>query len=70
MIACKEAHSRTAGRDVAGVRFHGTRCGSRPSRAQRDTWRSRSDLLAGWLADEWKRQRERQSKEASHGRDR
>lgn len=61
LILCKEATEQT--RTVEGLRFRIAKPRTRPTAAQRGLWRSRSDLLAGWLSDEWKREQAQRGKE-------
>lgn len=49
---------------VDGIGYRIGRPDTRPTVAHRNTWRSRSDLLAGWLATEWKREQANRDKEA------
>jgi hypothetical protein len=54
LILCKEVTEPT--RTVAGMRSRNASPSTRPTAAQRGLWHSRSDLLAGWLMDHWKRE--------------
>lgn len=50
-------------RTVAGMRYRNASPSTRPTAAQRGLWRSRFDLLAGWLMDHWKREQALRDKE-------
>lgn len=61
LILCKEATEPT--RTVAGLWFRVAEPRTRPTAAHRGLWRSRFDLLPGWLMDDWKREQALRDKE-------
>jgi hypothetical protein len=48
---------------IDGIGYRIGQPGVRPTAAHRNVWRCRSDLLAGWLAAEWKREQAKRDKE-------
>lgn len=48
---------------IDGIAYRIGQPGVRPPAAHRNLWRCRSDLLAGWLAAEWKHEQTKRDKE-------
>ncbi len=48
---------------VDRINYRIVRPSTRPTAVHRKLWRSRSDLLAGWLLNEWKRKQSPRDKE-------